>query len=105
MYLVTKELPGLRLSPLGLKEERERSPRWLGNYSYININCKTLPIAVLSNIQYSRSPERLIRELVKSNPALGTVRILNTDISDGFYCIGLRPKDAPNLGLFFLLEG
>ena len=32
-YLVYKRLPGLSLSPPGVKVERDRIPRWIGNYS------------------------------------------------------------------------
>ena len=47
-YSVAKRLPGLRLSPPGVKIERDRRPRWLGNYSFKPINAKTLPICNLS---------------------------------------------------------
>ena len=33
-YSVAKGLPGLRLSPPGVKVEPDRRPRWLGNYSF-----------------------------------------------------------------------
>ena len=33
-YSVAKGLPGLRLSPPGVKLERDRWPRWLINYSF-----------------------------------------------------------------------
>ena len=46
-YLVPKELPGLRLIPPVVKEERERRPQWLGDYIFSNINCENLPIAAL----------------------------------------------------------
>ena len=49
-YSVAKTLPGLRLSPLGVKEERDRRPRWLGDYSFNPLNCNTLPIAAFSSI-------------------------------------------------------
>ena len=47
-YSVAKRLPGLRLSPLGVKTERDRKPRWLGDYSYFKTNAETLPVACLS---------------------------------------------------------
>ena len=49
-YSVAKELPGLRIIPTGVKGERYQRPRWLGDYSYSNINHETLPIATLSAI-------------------------------------------------------
>ena len=33
-FFVAKRLPGIRLSLPGVKVERDRRPRWLGNYSY-----------------------------------------------------------------------
>ena len=33
-YSVAKGLPGLRLSPLGVKVERDWRPRWLGDHSF-----------------------------------------------------------------------
>ena len=52
-------------------------------------------------MQYGRALDRLIRNIVYADPALGYVYLLKADVSDGFYRIGLRPKDAPNLGLIF----
>ena len=90
-YLVAKGLQGLRLSPPGVKVEPERKPRWLGDYSYFKTNAETLPVACLSAMQYGRALYRLIREIVYADPALGYVYLLKADLSDGFYCIGLRP--------------
>ena len=100
-YLVTKRLPGLRLSPPGVKVERDRRPRWLGDYSYFKTYAETLPVACLSAMQYGRALDRLLREIVFADPALGPVYLLKADVSDGFYCIGLRPEDSPKLGLIF----
>ena len=47
-YSVAKRLPGLRLSPPGVKTERDRKPRWLGDYSYFKTNPETLLVACLS---------------------------------------------------------
>ena len=50
-------------------------------------------------MQYGQALDRLIREIVYADPALGYVYLLKADVSDGFYRIGLRQKDAPELGL------
>ena len=52
-------------------------------------------------MQYGRALDRLIREIVYADPELGYVYLLKADVSDVFYCIGLRPTDAPKLGLIF----
>ena len=100
-YLVAKELRGLRLIPPRVKEERDRRPRWLGDYSYSNLNSKTLPISALSAIQYGRDLDRLIREIVIADPTLGPVHVLKADASDDFYRISLRLMGDPKLGLVF----
>ena len=96
---MAKELPGLSLIPLGVKEERYQRPRWLSDYIYSNLNSKTLPIAVFSAMQHGRAIDRLIREVVIADPTLGLVHVLKSDVIDGFYRIGLRPTDDPKLGL------
>ena len=39
------------------------------------------------------------------DPALGPVYMLKADVSNGFYCIGLRPADTPKIGLIFSMDG
>ena len=72
-YLVAKGLLGLRLIPLFVKVERDWRPRWLGDYSFFKTNAKNLPIACLSAMQYGRELDRLIREIVYAESALGYV--------------------------------
>ena len=84
-----------------MKVERDRRPRWLGDYSYFKTNTETLPVACLSAMQYGRALDRLIREIVYADTALGYVYLLKADVSDGFYRIGLHQEDAPKLVLIF----
>ena len=98
-YSVDKRLPGLKLSPPGVKVERDRRPHWLGDCSYFKTNAETLPVACLSSMQYGCALDRLLYEIVFADPALGPVYLLKADVSDGFYRTWLRPEDAPKLGL------
>ena len=100
-YLVAKRLPGLRLISPGVKVERDRRPLWIGDYSYFKTNAETLPVACLSAMKYGWALDRLLREIVYADPDLGYVYLLKANASDGFYRIGLRPEDAPKLGLIF----
>ena len=84
-YSVAKELPGLRLSLQGLKEERDRWLWWLEYSSYSNLNYKNVPISALSAMQYGRFLDQLIREVVISDPALGPVHALKVDVSGVLY--------------------
>ena len=81
--------------------ERDRRPRWLGDYSYYKTNADTLPVACLSAIQYDCALDRLLQDIVFADPALGPVYILKADVLDSLYRIGVRPEDAPKLGLIF----
>ena len=98
-YSVAKRLPGLRLSPPGVKAEQDRRPLWLGDYNYFKTNAKILTVSCLSSMQYGRASDRLLCEIVFANPDLGPVYLLKADVSAGFYRLGLRPEDAPKLGL------
>ena len=100
-YSVAKRLTGLRLILSGIKVERDRRPLWLGDYSYFKTNADTLRVSSLFVMQYGRALDRLLREIVFVDPALGPVYIFKADMSDGFYRIGIHPEDAPKLGLIF----
>ena len=90
-----------QVEPTRSKAEKDRGPRWLGNYSYFKTNVKTLPLACLYSIQYGRALDCLLCELVFADPALGPVYMLKTEVLDGFYRIGIRSEHAPKLGLIF----
>ena len=102
-HLVAKDLLGLRLIPPRVKEERHQRPRWFGDYSDFNSNEETLPIAAQYAMLYGRALDRLIRDTVIVDPALVPIYVLEVDISNAFYHIGLRPTDTPKLILFFSL--
>ena len=67
-----------------MEEERNRRLCWLGDYSYSNLNSKTLSIAALSAMQYGWDLDRPIREIVIADPTLGPVHVLKADVVDGF---------------------
>ena len=72
-YFLYKELPGLRIGPLEVKEERDWRPRWIGDYSYSNIKSDHLPISAMYAIQYGWDLYRLIRKVVISDTTLGPI--------------------------------
>ena len=58
---MAKDLPGLRINPLGVKKEQYRLRRWIDIYRFISIKADSLPIAALHKIQYEWALYRLIR--------------------------------------------
>ena len=104
-YSVAKTLPGLRLSPPGVIDQRDRRPRWVGDYSFYGINNDTVPLAAVESMQFGSAFERFLRELLLANPEHGPIYLSKTDCSDGFYRMDLAPADVPKLGLLFPQEG
>jgi hypothetical protein len=52
-------------------------------------------------MQSGWSPERILCEILFTNPAHGPLHMIKLDISDGFYQIGLNIDDIPKLGVVF----
>ena len=96
-----QHLPGLRLSPPGVVPQRERRPRWICDYSWSGVNEDTLPLAALESMQFGHALDRILREILMANPAMGPVHLMKIDISDGFYRIGVNVEDIPKLGVVF----
>jgi hypothetical protein len=46
-YSVVKDLPGLRISPLGVVPKQGRCLRWIVDYSWWDVNSDTLPLAAI----------------------------------------------------------
>lgn len=101
---VAKNLPGLRLSPPGVVPQRDRRPRWIGDYSWYDVNDDTLPLAAMEAMQFGHALDRILREILLANPAFGPVQLIKVDISDGFYRVDLNIDDIPKLGLIFPTE-
>ena len=53
-YHVACHIPDLRLIPPGVKVERYWHPLFLGNYFFNTNNSNTLPLALLSTMQYGK---------------------------------------------------
>lgn len=96
-----KDLPGLRLSPPGVIPQRNRRPRWIGDYTWSGVNQDTVPLAPMDAMQYGRALDRILREILVANPKYGPVKMIKTDLSDGFYRVNLRIEDIPKLALVF----
>ena len=89
-----KNLKGLRISPSGVVPQRERRPRWIGDYSWSKLNADTIDIAPLESMQFGRALERILREILLSDPKFGPIYLLKADISDGFYRIFVVAKNS-----------
>ena len=96
-----KDLPGLRLSPPGCIPQRDRRPRWICDYTWSGVNPDTIPIAALEAMQFGHALERILREILTADPALGPIYMMKLDIADRFYRVNLAIRDIPKLGVVF----
>ena len=58
------DLPGLRLSPLGLVPQRGRRDRMISDYSFFGVNADTLRLAPPESMQFGRSLWRVDKVIV-----------------------------------------
>ena len=98
-YEEVKDLPGLRLSPLGVVPQRERRPRIIVDYSFYGINGDTVPLAPIEAMQFGKANERLWSKILHAHPRFGPVHMYKLDISDGFYRVRLTTSGVLKLGV------
>jgi len=98
-YSLVRHLPGLRLSPAQIKEERDRRPRFIADHRTLGVNDHTLPVAPKEAMQFGGTLYRLLWHIRHANPRFGHVHIAKFDVKDGFYRIHLRPAHCPRLAI------
>ena len=103
-YHVVKDLKELRQSPPGCIPQRDRRPRWIVDYRFWGINEETLPLVALDSMEFGHALDRLLREILLTDPKYGPVLLMKLDIADGFYRMDLNIDDIPKLGVVFLTK-
>ena len=98
---LVRKLLLLRLTPLAVKDERDRRPRVLMDHSWPwpwdNINENTLPGAPPEAMQFGPMLPRLMCFARHANPKFGPVKASKHDIKDGFYRVFLNALDCLKL--------
>jgi hypothetical protein len=100
-YSLLREVPNLRVSPIGLVPQPNQRPRPIVDYTYFGVNDATQPNAPVESMQFGRALERFIRHIVLANPKYGKVKLIKVDLADGFYRIWLSPTHAAKLAVAF----
>ena len=96
-----ENLPNIRLSPPGCVPQRNRRPRWICDYSWSDINKETIDLAAKESMQSGHALDRILREILLADPAMGSIQLMKFDIADGFYQICINIDDIPKLGVVF----
>ena len=103
-YDAVRHLPGLRISPMGVVPQHERRPRTIVDYTFHGVNDETVRLAPMEAMQFGQALQRILRDIVVSDPANGPVKLIKIDVADGFYRIGVKCEDVPKLGVAFPSE-
>ena len=98
---LVKDLPGIRLSPLGVVPQRDRRPRTICDYSFSQVNEETAAVAPFDSMQFGRALSRVLHTIAHANPRYGPVWLSKIDVSDAFYRIPVKPEDVLKLGVVF----
>jgi hypothetical protein len=98
-YHRLRQLHTMRISPMGVVPQHDRRPRPIVDYTYSNVNAETVPLSPQESMQFGRALERIISQVVHSDPRFGPVQFLKIDIADGFYRVWLRLEDVPKLAV------
>lgn len=96
-YSKVRHLPGLRLSPLGIKEERDRRARLVVDHTWYGVNQNTLEYTTKEAMQFGGALYRILSKIHHADPKYGPVYIAKYDIKDGFYRMMIRPEHTPAL--------
>lgn len=98
-YNFVRHFPNLRVSPMGVVPQHERRPRPIVDYTFSGVNQDTVCLAPAEAMQFGRTLERLIHQIVRADPRYGPVQFFKIDIADGFYRVPLKIHDIPTLAV------
>ena len=93
-YSKVRHLPGLRLSPLGIKEERDRRARLVVDHTWFLVNKHTLEYTTKEAMQFGGALYRVLYQIYHADPKYGTTYLAKYDVKDGFYRVMIRPEHA-----------
>ena len=100
-YSDVRLLKKLRISSSRVIPQWDKRPWWIQDYTYLDINNKTLPLLPTNALQYGWVFDRLTRQILLADPQYGLIYILKCSIADGYCCLGLCIRDIPELTLAF----
>jgi len=100
-YSVLRDLPQLRISPVGCVPQQERRPRMICDYTYSGVNPQTVKRAPPEAMQWGRTLHRILWYVFTADQGHGPVLLSKTDMSNGFYQLHITPSGALKLAIPF----
>jgi hypothetical protein len=96
-YRSVRHLPNLWLSPTGVVRQRDRRPRPIMDYTFLQVNESTISRAP-DSIQFGAALYRFLQCLERSDTRHGLIKLAKTDISDAFMRVWISLATIPFLG-------
>jgi hypothetical protein len=100
-YTQVRDIPNLRLSPMGVVPQRDRRPRTIVDYSFSEVNQETQPLAPKDSMQFGKALQRLLQIIWFADPTLGPVYMHKIDVADSFYGVWVSAGGIQSLGVSF----
>jgi hypothetical protein len=100
-YELVKDLPNLRLSPLGVVAQCDCHPCVIINYTFNGVNEDTIRLASREAMQFGRALQGILETILNANPQYGPIHLIKVDIANGFYRVWVNSSDIPKLGVIF----
>ena len=98
---LVKDIPGIRLSPLGLAPQQNWHDQMISDYSFFGVNDDTEPLTPPKAIQFGQILRRHLQRIHRAIKQFGAVYVSKINFSDGFYRLWLPPEDTLKLAVLF----
>ena len=102
---LVKDLPGLRVSPLGITPQCKEQLWLTVDCSFCGINAETVQLAPSEAMQFGRALEQTLQKIRHADPHHRPVHLSKVDLADGFYRFGLALSGISKLGIVFPAHG
>ena len=96
---LVKDIPGIRLSPLGLVPQQNRRDIMISNYSFFSVNDDTVPLALPEAMQFGQTLKRLLQRIHRANDVFDPVYMSNDCDLKTRFLFPSRPGEAPLVGI------
>ncbi len=101
-YHTVRNLPHLKLAPVGIVLQRERCPCPIMDYSFTQVNQTSVLIAPFHSMQLGHTFQRVLQTVAYANPSYGPPYLMKLDLLDGYYRVPLTPHAALQLAVTLL---
>ena len=96
-YRCVRDLPDLRLAPMGVVPQRDRRPRPIIDYTYNKVNADNVTLAP-DSLQFGNALERFLQQVQRADTRQGPVYLAKADVADAFMRVWVEAESVSRLG-------